>query len=171
MKDNWEQCFAYLLREEGGFSNLKTDPGGMTNLGVTKRVWDAYTGGNATEAEMRSLTPAMVEPLYKKKYWDVIQGDLLPMGVDYTLFDYGVNSGPVRAIREAQKICMVTADGVLGPNTLAAIKSVDALSLCDEINDNRLSFLQGLSTWQYFGKGWGARVARVKARSEQMIKG
>ena len=66
MKQNFDHCLKMLLAHEGGFVNHPKDPGGMTNLGVTKAVYDKWIGRSATEAEMRALTPADVGPIYKK---------------------------------------------------------------------------------------------------------
>ena len=65
------------------------DPGGMTNLGVTKKVYDEWTGRESTEQEMRDLTPEDVAPIYKKNYWDRVKGDSLPSGLDWALFRLG----------------------------------------------------------------------------------
>ena len=67
MNNNWKQAFNLMLTSEGGFSNHPSDPGGMTNLGVTKATWENWVGRESDEAEMRGLTPEKVEPLYKKK--------------------------------------------------------------------------------------------------------
>ena len=40
MKSNFNECLHMLLDHEGGVVNHPKDPGGMTNLGVTKRVYD-----------------------------------------------------------------------------------------------------------------------------------
>ena len=57
MKENFEAALKALLKHEGGFVNHPQDPGGMTNLGVTKRVWQDYVKREVDESEMRSLTP------------------------------------------------------------------------------------------------------------------
>ncbi len=44
MIGNFKECLALVLKSEGGYVNNPQDPGGMTNLGVTKRVWEEYTG-------------------------------------------------------------------------------------------------------------------------------
>ena len=85
MKDNFDKCLALLLAHEGGFVNHPQDPGGMTNLGVTKRVWEEWTGHEVDEKQMRALTPETVAPLYKRKYWDACRSDDLVSGVDYAV--------------------------------------------------------------------------------------
>ena len=70
MSSNFEACLAKLLVHEGGFVNDNRDNGGMTNLGVTIKVWEEWVGHGVSEKEMRNLRPAMVAPLYKRKYWD-----------------------------------------------------------------------------------------------------
>ena len=102
MKENFERALAAVLHHEGGFVNHPSDPGGMTNLGCTKKVWEEWVGHEVDEKAMRALTPADVAPLYKAKYWDKIKGDELPDGVDYVVFDCAINSGPGRAIKFLQ---------------------------------------------------------------------
>jgi lysozyme family protein len=83
MQSNFETCLALMLEHEGGFVNHPQDPGGMTNLGVTKRVWEEWVGHEVDEKQMRALTPETVAPLYKRKYWDACRADDLVAGVDY----------------------------------------------------------------------------------------
>jgi hypothetical protein len=98
MNSNWNNSFNLMLKSEGGYVNNPADPGGMTNLGVTKATWENWVGRESDENEMRSLTPEKVEPLYKKKFFDAVRGDELPVGLDYLLFDFAVNAGAGRAI-------------------------------------------------------------------------
>jgi lysozyme family protein len=168
MKENWEQCFALVLKHEGGYVNNPKDPGGMTNLGVTRKNWEAYLDHDVTEADMRALTPEMVKPFYKKNYWDKIRGDELPSGVDYAAYDLAVNSGTGRAAKYLQQIAGVTADGVIGPRSMEAIKKCDAEDVVDEICNMRMDFLKNLGTFDTFGKGWTIRVNDVKAKATEM---
>ena len=92
MNDNFQLCLSYLLKSEGGFVNNPKDPGGMTNLGVTKATYEAYVGHEVDEATMRSLSPNDVALLYKRNYWDKVAANSLPAGVDYCVFDTAVNS-------------------------------------------------------------------------------
>ena len=168
MKENWDACFAMVLKHEGGFVNHPKDPGGMTNLGVTRTNWELYLDHDVTEADMRALTPEMVKPFYKKNYWDRIRGDELPSGVDYAAYDLAVNSGTGRAAKYLQQIAGVTADGVIGPRSMEAIKKCDTEDVVDEICNMRMTFLKNLGTFETFGKGWTIRVNDVKAKATEM---
>jgi lysozyme family protein len=168
MKENFPAALQALLKHEGGYVNHPSDPGGMTNLGVTKRVWEEWVGHEVDEKQMRALTPELVAPLYKKKYWDKVCGDELPTGLDLAVFDLAVNSGPGRAAKMLQKVLGVTQDGAIGPQTIAKALNVDSSKLIADYNAERLAFLQALPTWGTFGKGWGRRVAEVTEQATHM---
>lgn len=168
MKENWDECFAMVIKSEGGFVDNPKDPGGMTNLGVTRSAWQAYLNRDVTETEMRALTPEIVQPFYKALYWDRIKGDSLPSGVDYAAYDLAVNSGPHKAAQYLQEIAGVPVDGVIGPQSLEAIQGCDAKETAESVCDMRLKFLKSLPTFETFGRGWTDRVGRVKAKAESM---
>jgi lysozyme family protein len=67
MKKNFDHCLELLLSHEGGFVNHPKDPGGMTNLGVTRATYEQFVGRHVTEDEMRALTPEIVAPLLLRK--------------------------------------------------------------------------------------------------------
>ena len=169
MEDNFEQCLALVLKSEGGYTNNPKDPGGMTNLGVTKKVWEEWVGHPVDEAAMKALGPQDVAPLYKANYWDKIKGDQLPAGVDYACFDLAVNSGVGRAAKILQKALGLNQDGVIGPATLDAVASRNPREVATEVCDLRLNFLQNLPLWDTFGRGWGRRVAEVEDAAFKMV--
>lgn len=168
MKENWDEALKHILKYEGGYVHHKDDPGGMTNLGVTKRVWEEWTGKPATEADMRSLTSAMVSPLYKKRYWDAVRGDDLPSGVDLCVFDCAVNAGVGRASKFLQQAVGVNADGQIGPMTIAAVTAKPADEVIDAFCNLREAHYKSLSTFATFGKGWMNRLGAVEAESKHM---
>jgi lysozyme family protein len=168
MKANFESALKAVLHHEGGFVNHPADPGGMTNLGVTKKVWEEWVGHEVDEKAMRALTPELVGPMYKAKYWDKVKGDDLPEGVDYAVFDAAVNSGPGRAAKWLQSCVGVEPDGGIGPKTLAAVATFDPKDLVEDYAKRRLSFLMDLPHWGTFGKGWGRRVAEVQTVASSM---
>ena len=157
MKDNFNKCLEMLLHHEGGFVNHPKDPGGVTNLGVTKRVYEQWVGHRVSEQVMRDLTVEDVAPIYKKKYWDRIKGDDLPSGIDWAAFDWAVNSGTGRAAKAVQKVVGAVRDGAIGPKTLALVSKQDPKYMIQEIGKIRQEFYENLSTFETFGKGWTRR--------------
>jgi len=166
---NFENCLKMLLKHEGGFVNHPKDPGGMTNLGVTKAVYDAHIGRESTEKEMRALTPEDVAPIYKAKYWDKVRGDDLPSGLDWAVFDWAVNSGPGRAAKALQKAVGVTQDGAIGPMTLRAVANHEPAELIDQIYHIRQHFYESLKTFDTFGKGWTRRNKETREAALEMV--
>ena len=174
MRENFGAALQHVLVSEGGFVNHPSDPGGMTNLGVTARTWEDWVGHAPTEKEMRALTAKDVAPLYKRKFWDAIKGDDLPSGLDYCVFDCAVNSGPGRAAKMLQEVVGVKPDGGIGPVTMAAVRAAcvtdeDTKTLINAFCDKRLQFWQGLTTFATFGKGWTRRGKEVREAALSMV--
>ncbi len=159
---SFARAVAFVLTHEGGYVDDPHDPGGATNMGITLGTLAKWRGRPVTKAEVRALTRDEAIRIYRARYWDAIKGDQLPAGVDYAVFDPCVNSGPRRAAEWLQTSAGVTADGAIGPKTLAAVNSLHPRALINEISARRLGFLQGLPTWWRFGKGWSRRVEEVR---------
>jgi len=171
MIGNFNKCLELLLVYEGGFVNDSRDNGGMTNLGVTIGTWEMWVGHAVSEKEMRNLTPTMVAPLYKRKYWDAIRADELILGLDYCVFDIAVNSGVGRATKLLQQSVGATPDGGFGSITYALVKKAeeDPIRIIELLSARRLEFLESLKSFPDFGKGWSRRVAEVKDSAIGMI--
>ena len=157
-QENWIKSLETILHHEGGYVNHPKDPGGETNLGVTKRVYEEHGGTK----DMKDLTVEDVKPIYKKSYWDRVKGDDLPAGLDLCVFDFGVNAGTGRAAKYLQTMIGTVADGGIGPNTLAKLDAyVEENGLEKGIRnyqDARQEYYESLSTFETFGKGWTRRV-------------
>ena len=158
MNKNYDKCLETILHHEGGYVNHPEDPGGETNLGVTKRVYQEWGGTK----DMKDLTFDDVAPIYKKNYWDKMKCDDLPAGLDLCVFDFGVNAGPGRAAKYLQSLIGTVADGGIGPNTLAKLKEyTDETGVKETITNyqnERQSYYEKLSTFKTFGRGWTRRV-------------
>ena len=169
MKENFDKCLKMLLSHEGGYVNHPSDPGGMTNLGVTKKVYDEWTGRESTEQEMRDLTPEDVAPIYKKNYWDRVKGDSLPSGLDWACFDWAVNSGSGRPAKAVQRAVGATADGAIGPATLGLIIEKDPKFIIEYVHDVRQDFYKSLKTFETFGRGWTRRNKETLHQALEML--
>lgn len=170
----FEPALKAVLVHEGGYSNHPADPGGATMKGVTQRVYDGFRLTHALEKRsVKLISTIEIGAIYQAQYWDAIQGDQLPPGLAYAVFDGAVNSGPVQATKWLQRaLRMNRVDGQLGQATLAAaLAHADHDRLIAEMLAFRLAFLQHLKTWPFFGKGWGARVADVQKRAQAWASG
>jgi len=117
---------------------------------------------------MRDLTPEDVAPIYKKKYWNRVQSDYLSDGLDWTCFDWCVNSGSKRPAKALQRIIGAKADGAIGPKTLQLVADCDPVELIEKMFDARQSFYEGLTTFDTFGRGWTRRNKETLEQSLEM---
>jgi lysozyme family protein len=166
---SYDAALARLLAHEGGYTNHPADPGGPTNFGITIVDYRKYVKPDATAADVRGMKLDEAKAIYRAKYWDAQRCDALPAGVDYAVFDYGVNSGIGRSGKVLRRVLRLP-DGtsVVNDAVIAAAGAVDAKVLIAAICDERLRFLQSLKTWPVFGAGWGRRVAEVRAAALAM---
>lgn len=165
---NYDEALKRVLVHEGSYSNDAADPGGPTNFGITIYDYRKYINPAGTAADVRSMTVEQAKKIYRAHYADPIRFDDLPSGVDYAVLDYSINSGIGRGAKVLQRIVGVGVDGEIGDDTISAARARDPKVLVGAICDERLAFLHGLSTWGTFGKGWGRRVAEVRAAALAM---
>lgn len=167
MNNNFEKALALVLEHEGGYVNHPKDPGGATNKGVTQAVYDAYRKMRGRgPMSVKFITEDELRAIYKFQYWDKVQGDFLPIGLDYAVFDFAVNSGVTRASKYLQAVLGVAQDGQIGAKTLAAIQS--PTHVINALCDRRMGFLRNLKTFLTFGKGWTRRVTDVRNHALEM---
>ena len=167
MKENYDHCLGLILHHEGGYVNHPKDPGGETNKGVTKRVYENWCiEQDLFQKNMKDLKISDVAPIYKQNYWDRCKCDSLPDGVDLCVFDFGVNAGTGRGARFLQKCVGAVADGAIGPNTLRQVDEWIAMrgeeDLIVEYSERRRNYYKRLKTFSTFGKGWLRRVEETE---------
>jgi lysozyme family protein len=170
MKSNFDKCLEMLLEHEGGYVNNVNDRGGMTNLGVTRRVYEDWMDRPVTEQEMRDLTPDDVAPIYKKNYWDRVKGDQLPSGVDWCAFDWAVNSGSGRPAKAIQRAVGATQDGAIGNQTLGLVAEKDPKFIIDYVYTVRQAFYESLDDYKHFGRGWSRRNTETLHQAMKMAE-
>lgn len=157
-------CLDRVLDHEGGYADHPSDPGGRTMQGVTQATYDGWRRKRSLPARhVRLIERHELEAIYRTGYWARVRADELPIGIDYAVFDAAVNSGPARAIRWLQQAVGVPADGIIGPQTMGAVKARPPLHIIESMCGIRMQFLRGLSHWPTFGKGWSRRVNEVEA--------
>lgn len=172
MEANFEKTMDILFRHEGGYSNHPNDKGGPTNWGITHIDLAKWKGKKSvTPAEVKALTKAEAKLIYKAFYWDKLRCDELPSGVDYLIYDMGINAGLSRGIKIAQKVVGVPEDGKLGPVTMAAIKKMNPVEFIDKYSEERRKHYRSLSTFDVFGRGWLRRVDESQQFAKNMVDG
>lgn len=157
----FEEALAHVLVSEGGYSNHSSDPGGATRYGITYRTARAH----GYKGSMRTLPLATAAKIYRNAYWDQCRCDELPESLRLPVFDAAVNSGCTRSVRWLQEAMGVTATGVVKDSLITTLAALDADRI-GEVRSRmlamRMKFLRGLRTWKTFGRGWTARLERVK---------
>lgn len=153
--NSFNDAFAALIGNEGGYSNNPADPGGETMYGITKRVAVAngYTG------DMKSLPLATAQQIAKSMYWNPCRCDSLNIDVAFQVFDAAYNSGITRASMWLQQAAGVATDGIVGQQTINAANAKPWQTIVFSFLSIRLKFYATLPTWPTFGKGWSNRVA------------
>lgn len=162
MRQNKAQVLQWIGLSEGGYVNLKEDPGGATDRGITQATYDAWNRARGRPRKpVRGISKAEAEEIIVAQYMTPVRFDDLPAGLDYAVADFAVNSGPARAVKELQRVLGfqgAAMDGIMGQKTLAAIDTADLADLIVAYCARRMAYLRGLATFKTFGKGWTSRV-------------
>jgi len=178
--NGFDRCDKVTAQWEGGKVDHPKDPGGRTAYGVIQRVYDAYRRSKGRPPQdVWKIAEAERKEIYINNYWRMVRGDDLPVGVDLVVYDCGVNSGPSRAIKILQASLnargtspALKVDGVFAAATLAAVAADrDPDLLCAEFCRRRQAFVQALSTFAVFGKGWTRRISGIKRQSQMWAFG
>lgn len=177
MRETLPRALHLMFGHEGGYVNAKTDRGGPTKYGITHKTLAAHRGvKSVTAAQVKAMTLAEAEAIYRKSYWVQSGGDVLPVGLDYAAFDFGVNSGPGTAVRILQRVVGATQDGEIGKQTLAAVNGYPGgiVKLIRAYCAARMDYLEGLTNpktgFPVNGRGWTIRVTGKDPKGEWATK-
>ncbi len=118
---NFNIAVALTLKNEGGYVDNLSDPGGATNMGVEQR--------DVPNIPIGELTQEQAITYYSANYWKSLYSEIEDQFVANKLFDMGVLFGVGTAVQMLQGILKLTVDGVFGPQTLAAVNGADSFSL------------------------------------------
>ena len=165
MANMFDACLAFTLREEGGYVDDPADPGGATNMGITLATYRQWSDDPALgPAQVQKITPRTVRATYRSVYWNPLRADALPIGVDLSVFDMGVNAGiwaSARLLQRALGFSGEEVDGCIGPETLAAAAKCEPRSLVDDLAERQAVYYRSLPDFPIFGAGW---LNRTEAR-------
>lgn len=141
-------AIAPVLKHEGYYSNVKSDRGGETYAGITRRNNPNWPGWKFIDAakplKRHQRVPAVdpfVAPHYERNYWSVIRGAVIAdQAVAGFLLDWYVNSGTA-AIKNLQRAVGATPDGIFGPATLRAVNAAPGPEVFARLQKARVEFV------------------------------
>lgn len=146
-------------RKAVGYVNDPDDAGGETKFGVAKN-------GNP-DLNISTLTWDQAKTVYFNRYWLAGNCDKLPPRVAVLHFDGCVNHGIKKANMFLQLAVGVTPDGAVGPVTLAKVKSLNEIAVCNNICEQRGAFYRQIvankPVQAKYLAGWLRRIAEMKA--------
>jgi lysozyme family protein len=168
-----------VFKFEGGFQNYANDNANYcdgkligTNMGISSVAYKTAYGVCPTFEQIKSLTRSQAEQIYKKNYWDKINGDKIKnQSVAELMFQFIIGSGASQI-----SILKDIANDVNGKNIIVSDDSVitdGEASLINALNQEkyhsalklwRENFLKGLAEknpdkYGMFLNGWLRRLA------------
>lgn len=153
----------FILKWEGGFVNDNDDLGGATNMGVTLATYRSVFGSSKkTVNDLKRMTRVQWGIIFKKFYWDKWKADdIKDQNVANILVDWLWCSGSY-GIKIPQRVLGVSADGIVGSKTIAAINARDGRELFDTIKQERKDYIDRICQTRpqnrKFKKGWLNRI-------------
>jgi lysozyme family protein len=154
-----------ILKWEGGWANDPADSGGCTMKGITIGTFRAYFGRTKTCNDLKKLTDNQWDTVFINGYWNKWLADKINnQSIANLLVDWFWTSGKY-GIKYPQQVLGVTADGVVGPKTIAAINDYpNQKELFDKLWNRRKRYFEAIAKGknQKFLKGWLNRLNDFK---------
>lgn len=170
MRNNFDRIMVHIFDVEGGYVDHPRDPGGATNMGITIGTLRRWRDSPVTKEDVKNLTKMEAKNIYYNFYWEVVDCDEWPSGLDLVMMDACVNSGPSGSVKWLQRALGVSADGVLGPVTKGAVRSSESVSdLIEKCVEERLKSVRSFRNYDVFGRGWENRIRKVRREALDMV--
>jgi lysozyme family protein len=173
---SFKDAFDHIIKIEGTkFTNHPDDRGGPTKFGITLLVLREFRQNKLLGADdIKALKIFEAMEIYKVMFWDLLSLDKVEdPRIGLVIFDYAVNSGPVRAIelvqvsinKAAPWLRKVPEDGVMGAGTLAALNRIDRVvfgfQFFKELQARYIAIAIKNPTQMVFLHGWFNRTYKV----------
>jgi lysozyme family protein len=122
-----------VLQREGGYRDKPGDAGGPTKYGITRKTLAQFrllSVEKVTAEDVQGLGAGEARAIYaeyfiKQPGFEVIAFEPLKL----QMIDFGVNSGPARAIRWLQRVLGLAATGWFDPGTRNELFRLQAIKI------------------------------------------
>lgn len=172
---------AFVLDKEGGYVNDPTDKGGETKFGISDLrdgIADGMTdvdGDKKPDVRIKDLTLDQASQIYYRDYWYPAYCNDWPDGISLIVFDSAVQHGVKKALQLLQEAAGVTADGIVGPKTTAAVVGADPEWLLARYLLRRARYyadiIKSNSSQGKYLNGWLNRLDSVNAAAWEVVGG
>lgn len=153
----WEKVIEFVLAYEGGLTDDPTDPGGLTNFGISQRAYP--------DLDIRALTVNDAKKIYKRDYWDACRCGEMPEPFAICLFDAAVNMGVRKAIKILQVALRLHPDGIIGPKTMDAVNLAGDYGLMRFLARRIVEYfdiIQQNPSLKVYAMNWNYRVIKLQ---------
>lgn len=169
----WPTAKKETLTIEGGYQCDPDDRGNWTSgkcgVGELKGTKYGISAMSYPHEDIKNLTKERAEYLYKRDYWDRCKCGFIPDPLSVAVFDYAINSGTARAVKDLQRSLGVVVDGIIGNQTIAAANRIPPRRVLEDYMNLRIEYMQKSKMWWKYKKGWTDRVQRIKQFCERLI--
>lgn len=175
---DFDKITAFAFKWEGGYSAYDNDapswcpakgtPGAKligTNRGISAQAYKAFYGKCPTIEEMKALTEAQAKMIYKKLFWDRIQGDKIKNNsVAQMMFQFIIGSGPGQ-LSDLKAIANATA----GKKLFIENDQNFTVAQAEEINNlNQKKYWDNLKAWRH---AYFIRICEYNPSLKMYLKG
>ena len=141
----------YAIPNEGGYVNDPQDPGGETNMGISKRYHP--------DEDIKNLTRERANALLFKEIWNWNGINTLPSEIKGFVFDHGIRTSPQNAIETTHKALGINPVGdIIGRDTLSRLENMDYNEFLHKYKELVKEQDKQRSGYGNFGKGWDNRT-------------
>ena len=162
---DYKKLIPTVLKYEGGYAG-NIDGKICTMKGVTLDIYRKYFGRQKTCKELKGISNAEWEYIFKEGFWDRWKADdINNQSIANLLVDWCWTSG-IYGIKYPQRILGVKDDGIVGDKTIAAVNNYpNQKELFDKLWNRRKKHFEDIAKTHNRAKflnGWLRRLSAFK---------